>query len=199
MAGIGAATGAFALTLQFVTYNADSGGDVLASAWRLLGFFTILTNILITAICARAVLSPRKRDFINAPRIEAAGLTSIALVSLVYHTLLAGTWSPEGARLLADILLHSATPLIFLAFWLARPHGSLRLQDALICSIFPLGYVAYALIRGAFEGWYPYGFIDASSLGVFRLIYNIMCLAIMFVIGAVGVVAIDREVARRAP
>lgn len=37
---------------------------------------------------------------------------------------------------------------------------------------FPVGYLAFTLIRGAISHWYPYPFIDATQLGDYRSVLN---------------------------
>ena len=38
-------------------------------------------------------------------------------------------------------------------------------------------YLAYALVRGAFDGWYPYFFIDVSAIGYARTLLNSVMLS----------------------
>ena len=44
----------------------------------------------------------------------------------------------------------------------------------------PLGYAAYALLRGAATGFYPYPFVDVPSLGMGRVLGNVAGLCIVF-------------------
>ncbi|MGE0595295.1 MAG: Pr6Pr family membrane protein [Hyphomonadaceae bacterium] len=196
---IGALAGLAGLALQFAVLfrNLSSQGDEpLAIVWRFIGYFTILTNMLITAILAGAALRPNQRQGLNAPVVEAIGVAGILLVGGAYHALLADRWDPQGAQLAADIMLHSVMPLLFGLFWLLRPHGDLGWRDALICMVWPLGYCAYALVRGAFDGFYAYWFLDPLNSSLGEMIRNIAGLSTAFLVGALGLVAIDKALAR---
>ena len=49
-------------------------------------------------------------------------------------------------------------------------------------------YLAYALVRGAFDGWYPYFFIDVSAIGYGQaLAHAAMLTTAMFVAGCLVV------------
>jgi hypothetical protein len=196
----GALIGAAALGLEFVvTARAMTrdGASLFDSVWRYVGYFTILTNFLVAAIMARAALRPASRTGLNTPRIEAVGISAILLVGVVYHLLLAPLWTPEGWRLLADILLHTIAPIFCAAFWLLRPHGALHWRDAVFCLVWPLGYCLYALARGAFDGWYAYPFLDPSTQSAPDLILSVAGISGGFFVGALALVALDRALARR--
>lgn len=201
VAALGALIGAAGLVLQLVilygTMSSD-GQSVLAVLWRFFGFFTILTNMLITLVMARAALKPDDRTGLNAPLVEAIGATGILLVGAVYHTMLAQLWDPQGAQLIADVILHSATPIIFTLFWLLRPHGALSYRDAALCMIWPLAYTFYALTRGAFDGWYAYAFLDPTQRSWGEIAVTAGMLSAAFFVGALVLVLIDKALARRA-
>ena len=74
----------------------------------MAGYFTILTNALVAAHMLLVALHWR----ISAAR--AAGLLlSIVMVGLVYHTLLARLWQPDGLLAWADLGLHTGVPLAY--------------------------------------------------------------------------------------
>ncbi|MDX2273885.1 MAG: Pr6Pr family membrane protein [Hyphomonadaceae bacterium] len=200
LAALGALAGAVGLVLQAMLMLGDmesNGGSVLAVFWRFFGYFTLLTNTLVTLLWLRAVFDPVRNSEAVATS-EAMGATAILFVGSVYHLLLAPRWDPQGLQLLADILLHSVTPILFALFWLARPHGQLKWRDAFICALWPLAYAAYALTRGAFDGWYAYYFMDPTQMSTPELIASISALSGAFVIGALILVALDKALGRRA-
>lgn len=199
LAILGAGAGAVGLVLQFVIMaRAPEYGGVAGALWRFIGYFTILTNLLVTAVLTHAALRPAKADGLSSPRVELMALVSILFVCAVYNILLAPRWDPQGWQLVADILLHQGTPAIFALYWLARPHGRLDGWDALFAALWPSGYAAYGLTRGALDGFYPYFFMDASALSIPALAFNLAGLILVFLIGAVVVVGVDRALGRRA-
>ena len=91
----------------------EEGASLLEALWANGRFFTILTNLLVAAsfTLVAVVRSP-------APRWMTGLMLWIGLVGLVYHAVLAALWEPEGLVLLADVLVHTATPLGTFAYWL---------------------------------------------------------------------------------
>ena len=200
LAVLGALTGAGALVLQFIilcsAMDAD-GHSPIDVAWRFVGFFTILTNVLVTAIWVGAALRPAPTGGRNGARAELAAANAIIMVGVVYHLVLANMWAPQGAQLVADIALHTATPLLFGLFWIVGPHGVLKWSDALFCLIWPLSYCVYALARGARDGWYAYPFLDPTTTSWPALLGNIGVLSAAFLAVGMALVAIDKGMARR--
>ena len=142
LAVLGAGLGWAALALPFVLITRQIGAPALA-AWRFVGFFTILSNLLVAAVLTRAALHRP-----CSPRLELGCATAIVMVGLVYILLLRATWNPLGAQKLADMALHAVAPVLYLAYFLARLRPALSLLDARAALAFPLGYVASARARG---------------------------------------------------
>jgi hypothetical protein len=72
-------------------------------------------------------------------------------------------------------------PALFVLYWLfAMPRDCLRWRHVLPWSMFPLGYLVYALLRGALLGSYPYPFIDVARLGYARVLFNALGVAVAF-------------------
>jgi hypothetical protein len=169
LAMIGAALGLAALALQYALLTQTLGSAGLA-AWRFVGFFTLLSNMLAVAVWLSR----------PGPRLELATATAIAMVGLVYTALLRATWNPRGWQKLADSLLHDVTPLLFVAYFLMRPRRRLGAADALCALIFPLAYVLYAMARGAADGWYAYWFLDPRRLSLPQMALSVAGLALAF-------------------
>lgn len=200
VACLGALVGAFGLVLQYVLLFADmtaDGASALEATWRYFAYFTILTNTFVTFVMARAALRPNDLSGPNAPTIELMAVTSIVFVGIVYNLLLASRWDPQGWQKVADVIVHDIIPIVFALFWLLRPHGALNWKDAAFAAIWPAAYAAYGLGRGAFDGFYPYYFIDPTRASFVAVAINLLGLVVVFVIGALGFVALDRARGRR--
>jgi ABC-type Fe3+-siderophore transport system permease subunit len=174
VAGCGAALGWAALALQLVLTLTTIGGSALHGLWRYIGYFTIIANLFASITLTLAVLGVRR------PRLEFAAATAMILVGVVYSLLLRETWDPRGGQKLADVALHDAMPVVVALFWLLRPHGGLRWKDVWLCVILPLGYFVYALVRGAFDGWYPYAFMDVGQFGAAVVAVNCVVMGAAF-------------------
>ena len=188
---------ALALQLALSIGLATAGGRTAGwGVFMYLGYFTILTNLL-AALALTAAASAAQgtlRRFFRRPGVASAIGANIAVVGLVYFFVLRHIWNPEGLLWLADVLLHYLMPALFLAFWwLAVPGRGLRWRDIALWWIYPLGYLAYALLRGAIAGVYPYPFIDVGALGYGRTALNAVGVLIGFSLVAALLVAIGRK------
>jgi len=198
MAASLAALSWFALVLQLVLSLRLSAANGKTAAMGLIvffGFFTILTNLLVAVTLTVPLAAPRSAAgrFLARPSVLAAVATSIALVGLGYHVLLREVWTPQGLQWLADILLHYAVPAGFVAWWIvaARKDG-IGLASPLTWTVWPIGYFAYALVRGALTGLYAYPFIDVPAIGYPQALLNSLGLLVAFVLLGMVFVAIAR-------
>ncbi|MGD9965034.1 MAG: Pr6Pr family membrane protein [Hyphomonadaceae bacterium] len=199
VAVIGALTGLFGLTLQYILLYADmstDGASPLDVLWRYYVYFTLLTNTFVTLVFARAAWKPESLAGLNAPRIELMAVTSILFVCIVYNLLLASRWDPQGWQKVADVVVHNVVPAIFAIFWLLRPHGALKWRHAAFAATWPLAYAIYGLTRGLFDGYYPYFFMDPTTTGYGAIALNLAGLVAAFIIGALLLIGLSRALAR---
>lgn len=150
-----------------------AGSSWGAALWRFIGFFTIIMKMSATLVMTHAALRPNVRTGLSDPRAEFAVATAMGIVAIVYSAALHSIWNPQGWQLVADHGLHDVMPALFLLFWFLRPHGPLRTPDTLWALVLPVAYCFYAMIRGAFDGWYAYHFLDAAALDAGTLARNI--------------------------
>jgi hypothetical protein len=186
------------LSLKLAT---DKGQTIADGLIGFFGFFTVLTNIL---VCLALTLPLLARGaalgrFFASPFAVAGIAANIAFVSLSYHFLLRNIWNPQGAQLLADVLLHYVIPAIFIVYWFVYSRtGSLRWVYPLFWCLYPIAYFVYALVRGEIIGRYPYGFIDVSVIGYRQATVNGFCLLFVFIVLGLLVVGLDRMTANRS-
>jgi hypothetical protein len=183
VAVIGALVGWAALVVQFVILVGEirgQRGTFLLAVWRFVGFFTILTNILVAMVLTHAALRPESSAGLGNPKVRLASATAIAMVGIVYSAALRELWSPEGWQKMADVALHDFVPVIFLTFFFACRYGTLRARDSVYGLVLPFAYVVYALARGEIDGWYAYYFLDPTKLTVTRMFVNATVLFLGF-------------------
>lgn len=165
------------LTLRLSIAN---GNGAVHGLWLYLAYFTVLSNLLVALVASRGALSAD--GGIDAPW-RGAAVTAIVLVGLGYHLLLRNIWNPQGAQWLADVLLHYAVPLAALLWWLVLPpFKRIDATAPLRWLLWPAAYSLYALVRGAASGFYPYPFIDATALGMPRVLLNAAGLLLVYVL-----------------
>lgn len=201
-AGVVAVIGWVALTLQLIVTVDMTTGDgrtVGHAIWRYLSFFTILTNLLVALTLTRVA----RARWPGGTSADVSTITdvvlAIAIVGVTYHTLLSGR-VPEMGPLwwTADRMLHYLIPAVSVLWWLAFvPAHRRSYRDPPAWLIFPASYLVYALVRGSFDGWYPYFFIDVSTLGYGRALLNSGGLAVGMLVAGYAVVAGARLLAPR--
>ena len=176
----------FALGLQLKLSIGHSGGNIWHALKLYLSFFTILTNILV-ACCLTFIIFFKGTGiskFFSKASTQTAIAVYILVVGLVYNISLRGLTHPVGLDRVADELLHVASPLLFLCFWIFFvKKAGLDYKDAVKWLIYPLLYVLLIVVRGYIINAYPYPFINVVNLGYPKALLNTgIILLIMWVL-----------------
>ena len=182
-----------ALAIQLAAALHDGTATLPAALWAMLRYFTILTNLAL-AMAMTGIAWGWALPF--RPAVLGGVVLSMLMVGSGYHLLLRGIVPLAGLGRMADLLLHSATPLAALAYWCAfTPRGSLRPRHALFWTLYPIAYSAYALTRGQIDGIYPYPFLDLPRIGLARTALNAAALCLAFAAAALATAWLDRRLA----
>lgn len=164
-------------------------------------YFTNSTNALVIVLAA-ALLVGRGRlaRWAASPSVQAATSLYIVFVGLAFWFLLGGPepidrwwlWIPEATA-------HTLSPALGFLYWVwLVPTGSLRLRHPFVWLAYPIGYLAYWLVRGPIVGEYPYFFVDVDELGYGGVAIWSGVLVAAFVLLGSTMVGVDRSRARRA-
>lgn len=198
----GLAVGLIGLVLQAcitIPASMQAGRSFLGSVVFLFSFFTILTNIG-AVLVHTSLLSPSGYAWFPAfagSRLRAGVAVAISLVFIVYATVLARLWQPQGLFLLCDILLHYLTPALFVLWWLiAGADGTTRWRDISWWMVYPLAYLAYVLLRAPIAGEVPYPFLNAEKNGAASVAVSALATTGLFLLLCVIAVFADHWVAR---
>lgn len=194
---LGFAIGGFAVILQFfLTVNARmaAGNSLFEALTFFFSFFTILINIAAFFVYA-AHLFPGRFTLFAGPLMRGTIAVAIAIVGLVYATVLANIWQPQGLFWLCDTLLHYVAPVVYVVWWITNGRsGTLGYADIPKMLAFPLVYCAYAVARGLMTGKYPYPFLDVGKLGSGTVTVNLLIVAALFLVISLATIAFDRKV-----
>jgi hypothetical protein len=182
----------FSVIAQVILMLQNRVSDIPETVIRFFSYFTILTNTLValyfTAICFNLSIA-------NRPGLLTAITSYIFIVGIVYQIVLRHLWQPAGIQLIVDELLHTINPVLVIIFWyLYEKKSGLRYGLVKIWLIFPWAYMACALIRGKISGFYPYPFINISTIGLTRTLINCAGLTLIYVIIASLFILIGRKI-----
>jgi hypothetical protein len=195
-AGLLALLGGFALANQLpitVGWFTHDGGSVVGGVWRFFGYFTITSNLVCVIVMGMAALGKLKN-----PNWLSAVTAYMVIVCLVYWVLLSAKNPLTGWPLLVDSLLHYVIPIGALLAWIvAFPKQNLTWIDPFKWLVYPISYAVYSMVRGAFEGWYPYFFLNVSDLGYGKVALNTLALATLFLVAGLVLVALSRLFVRQ--
>jgi hypothetical protein len=175
-------------------------GPIVHATVRYFSFFTILSNLLVALVAAATATGGNWAPlrFWRTPRMRGLAALCIAVTCLIYATVLAGRFHLQGPQLVADRALHYVVPFLYLFWWgVLLPHGMLAWRDAVRWLLFPLVYLVWTLLRGAVVHEYPYPFMDVDQLGYGAVSINALGVAVVFVVLGLGLVLVDRILARR--
>ena len=177
--------GWFALISQFsinIQSNVTNTSEIVI---RYFSYFTLLTNLLVAICCTILVLNPSSKwgNFFSSQKTLTAITVYILVVGLIYNIILRFIWNPQGLQMIVDELLHSVIPVLFLLLWIFFvKKKTLKWKAFLPWLIYPLTYLVFILIRGAFSGFYPYPFLDVTTLGYQKVFINSLGVTIIFII-----------------
>ena len=168
-----------------------------ATVTGLLPYFTIQSNVAYGIFAGWAAFRGRA----TPPALKGAVTLYVAITGLVYHLVLTNQASGfamapvhrELPEAIGNQLLHTVVPLLAVLDWLLfDERGRFRWRYALYWLAFPLGYLAFALLRGLVVDKYPYPFIDVNGLGYGGVSVSSAGFAVAFWVLGLLFVAIDR-------
>jgi hypothetical protein len=169
---------------------------------RYFALFPILSNLfaaVLYLVLAARWRATRTRAF---DLLRGAAVLYLVVTFVVVIALQAGSELQVGVPWV-DFVLHKLFPLVVVIDWLIEPPATdLRLRDVAAWMVFPVAWVAFTLVRGTIDGWYPNAFMDPGVGGYRAVAYNVtMLVAGLLVIGGLTVAVSDvlRERAARRP
>lgn len=179
---VGAAIAWFAVIGQLVLILDNRQHDVFETLIRFFSYFTILTNVLVALYFTSQIFNLKLLRFLKSKSALTALTVFILIVGLVYQFVLRSVWQPTGFQLVIDELLHSIIPLYVLLYWFFYMKSQdIRPRNLLVWLLYPFFYFLFVMIRGHFSDFYPYPFIDVSSIGYLKVFINFMTLSVFAV------------------
>jgi hypothetical protein len=178
--------GWIALALQYaLVLTGTLGADSFTRSINFFSYFTILTNILAALALTQPWLAPQSSPgkFFARPTVRTAIATYFIIVMTIVYFILRHLNTFQGWNLVADLLLHYVMPVLFVIDWLFLvPKQTLKLKDTIFWLAFPIIYLVWTFIHGAYSGFYPYPFLNGAELGNARVLLNEAGLLVIFLV-----------------
>lgn len=184
---------------------ADRVSNDLFRPAEYFAFFSIVSAIGVgVLLIVGGVLRLREvpeTTLLTILRLTAAA--SMIVVSVVYHALISDA-APDPRDIgydwpvIPNDVIHTWAPIaIALDFLLSTSGRALRLRQAFWVAVFPLTWLAFSVVRGLIDGWWPYWFIDPNGEGgVGSMLAYVLAIAAFFVILGFVLIAINLGVRR---
>ncbi len=182
---------AVAILVAIVATHIETASRVPVNVFNLYGYFTTQSNLIAAGvlIAAGATGLRRRRQGPALSLLRAVATTCIAIVGLVYATLLAPLGAEGGVPIpWANTILHIVSPIVIVIDWLViGDRRRIPFRRIWLLLLYPAVWTIVVLIRGATDGWVPYPFLDPSQgYGV----VTIYCVGILVVFVVVGLLVL---------
>ena len=189
------------LILQYlILLRSGEHGGFGATSLVYLGYFTILTNILVALAFSVGFYKEGSavKAFFNHPSVRAAIALYIGVVAVVYYAALASAHNPEGPSAVLNVFLHAILPLLYIIDWLVHAgNGKMSFKHLPLWVLYPLAYAIFNIVRGAWTGFYPYPFLNISELGYGGVGLNMLGFTFVYALGGAAVIGLARFLHRR--
>ena len=159
--------------LYQIRLNLDSG---LFRPLRFFAFFTILSNLFAAVLWLWLAARWRQRRTRTDDLLRGASVLYLVVTFIVVVILLSGA-ELQVADPRVDFIVHKLFPVLVVIDWIVDPpETDLRLRDVALWLIFPLVWLGLTLLRGAFDNWYPYPFLDPDNAGYRSVAYHVIAI-----------------------
>ena len=163
----------FALLGSVTWQVTDRIANGIFRPFEYFAYFSIVSSIVagvLALVSAYYLISDKpETKFLNIARLSLAA--AMVIVGVVYHALLADVAGDvrDGDYawpVLPNEIIHTYAPILLaLEYLIALRSPVLRLRAALWVMVFPLAWLAFSIVRGLAENWWPYWFINPNGDG----------------------------------
>lgn len=179
------------LTLVAMAYQwSESSSRGVLVPLNFVSYFTIQSNAIGAAVFLAGAARWRRPATPGWDLVRGASALNLTVTYVVFALLLSNT-DVDVANSWVNTVVHTVFPLAVILDWVVDPPAHpISTRASLAWLAYPVGWLAYTMIRGAITGWYPYPFLDPANGG-----YGSVALYIVGIFGfGLVVIAILRAV-----
>jgi hypothetical protein len=145
----------FTLITSAIIYTVSTGS--ILEWFNSFKAFTMQTNLLVTIWFTLAILSYNNTEILDkiTRPLKGAFTMYITITFVVFAILLSPFYQPTGYAAFSNIVLHYITPIAFIVDWVFTENKiRYRWNYLIYWIIYPLCYIIFIIIHGAFTGSY---------------------------------------------
>jgi len=139
-------------------------------------YYTMQTNLMVSIWFTLAIVwhnKPESLEKIKGP-LKGAFTLYITTTFVFFAILLQIFYHPTGWAAFSNIILHYITPIAFMVDWvLTENEMKYKWNYLLYWTIYPIGYLVFALLHGIITSDYLYPFLNISLLSPFNYLISI--------------------------
>lgn len=153
-------------------------------------FFSITTSIFagVVALYGAYVLFKDKPETERLQSLRLITTVSMIIVGVVYHALLGDSAvDPRDIGyewpIIPNLVIHTWAPIAIVFDYLLSVRGAVpKWRRSLWVIAYPLSWLAFSIVRGLIDGWWPYWFINPNSeIGVAGVISYVLAISAAFI------------------
>jgi hypothetical protein len=166
-------------------------------------YFTITSCLLAGGVLAYSgvAILRNQKETKSATLIRLTVAVSMVIVGVIYNALLAGG-DPDPRDIgyawpvLPNLIMHTYMPIvIFLEWLLFNTDFKIKLKSVFWVLLYPLAWLAFTIIRGLAQGWWPYWFLD-PHYGVGTMLTWICVITAFFVVLSIALLPARQLIGR---
>ena len=158
--------------------------------------FTIQSNFMVVIWYTLAILWYNKPESLEriTGLIKGAFTAYISITFIFFAILLAPFYHPTGWAAFSNIIFHYIAPIAFIFDWILTENKTRYKWKYLLywIGIYPVCYLIFVFIHGAFTGNYIYYFFDINALGIFGVTIFVSIIMITGIGLSCAYIAINR-------
>jgi hypothetical protein len=172
-----------------VVQLADLSGRGVLNPVSYFSYFTIDSNLIAATVLLIGAARWRAEPSPTFDLVRGAAVVYMSVTGIVFTLLLSNT-DVDTAIPWVNTVVHELMPIVIVADWLLEPpRARLTIRQGLLWLIFPVGWIAYTMIRGGLVGLYPYPFLDPANGGYATVaLYCVGILGLMAIVCSLTVV-----------
>jgi len=186
-----------AVTLLYSVYwqISDRLAHNLFRPTEYFAYFTITSCLLAGGVLAYSgvAILRNQKETKSDTLIRLTVAVSMVIVGVIYNAQLAGG-DPDPRDIgydwpvLPNLIMHTYMPIVIFFEWLLfNTDFKIKLKSVFWVLLYPLAWLAFTIIRGLAQGWWPYWFLDPQYgigtmltwIGVITAFFVVLSIALL--------------------